>query len=120
MLDALFLGNHNCILLAPIVSTPFSCFADSFFRRCLSSLIFQVNLVFVPGTLDSNCQHIFDNKNIGGCFLDTLELGGFLPGLIVSCAFSPFYQFGIMAWNRFPFSLSFCCSLLTVWREVKK
>ena len=25
--------------------------------------------------------------------------GGGFPGLVGSCAFSPFYQFGIMAWN---------------------
>ena len=25
--------------------------------------------------------------------------GGVFPGLVGSCAFSPFYQFGIMAWN---------------------
>ena len=122
MLDALFLGNHNWILLAPIVSTPFSsfpsiqelllilrrrvaCFSYSFFRRCLSSPIFQVSLVFVPGTLDSSCRHISGDRNVGGCFLDTLEPGGggggggggVLLGLVVSCAFSPFYQFGIMA-----------------------
>ena len=71
MLDALFLGNHNWILPAPIVSTPFSCFpsvkelllilrrrvacfADSFFKRSLSSPIFQVNFIFVLGTLDSS------------------------------------------------------------------
>ena len=124
MLDALFLGNHNWILPAPTVSTPFfcfpfvqelmlillyrvACFADSFFRCCLSSLIFQVSLVVVvPGTLDSSCRHISGDKNVGGCFLDTLELGGgggggvggwgFLSGMVVSCAFSPFYQFGIM------------------------
>ena len=47
--------------------------------------------------------------------------GGGFSGLVGSCAFSPFYQFGIMAWNRFPFpSFSFCCCLLAVWREVKK
>ena len=137
MLDALFLGNHNWILPAPIVFTPFSCFhffqelmlillyrvacfANSFFRSCLSSLIFQVSLVVVPSTLDSSCRHISGDKNVGGCFLDTLELWGFLPGMVVSCAFSPFYQFGIMAWNLFPFSLSFCCCLLAIWREVKK
>ena len=55
-----------------------ACFANSLFRR-LSSLIFQVNLVFVPSTLDSSCQHVFDDRNVGGCFLDTLELGGFFP-----------------------------------------
>ena len=115
MLDVLYLGSHNWISPAPIVPTPFSCFPsvqelllilhrrvayfeDSRFRH-LSSLIFQAILVFVPGTLDSNCRHIFGDRNVGGCFLDTLEMVGFLPGLVVSCAFSPFYQFGIMAWN---------------------
>ena len=115
MLDALFLGNHNWILPAPIMSTPFSCFpsvqelmlilpcrvtcfADSLFRRS-SSLIFQVRLVFVPGTLDTSCRHVSGDGNVGGCFLDTLELGGFFPGLVGSCAFLPFCQFGITTWN---------------------
>ena len=73
-----------------------------------------MSLFFVPSMLDSSCRHIFGDKNVGGCFLDTLELGGFLPGMVVSYAFSPFYQFGIMAWNGFPFFLSFCCCLLAV------
>ena len=94
MLDALFLGNHNWILPAPIVSTPFSCFpsvqelllilhrrvacfADSFFKCCLSSPIFQVNFIFVLGTLDSSCLRVFGGWNVGGCFLDMLGLGGF-------------------------------------------
>ena len=115
MLDALFLGNHNWILLAPIVSTPFPyflpvqelllilrrravCFADNLFRRS-SSPIFQVSLVYVPGTLDSSCRHVSDDENLGGCFLDTLELGVFSFGLVGSCAFSPFCQSGITVWN---------------------
>ena len=114
MIDALFLGDHSWILPVPIVSTPFSCFpfvqelmlilrrrvmcfAYSIFKH-LSSLIFQVSLVFVLGTLDSSFRHISDDKNVGGCFLNMLELGGGgLLGMVVSCAFSPFYQFGIMA-----------------------
>ena len=74
------------------MSTPFSCFpfvqelllilrcrvvclADGLFRR-LSSLNFQVSLIFVPGMSYSNCWHVSDDRNVGGCFLDTLELGG--------------------------------------------
>ena len=72
------------------------------------------------GTLDSNCWHVSGNKIVGGCFHDTLEVGVIFPGLVGSCAFSPFYQFGIMAWNLFPFPLPFCCCLLIVWRGVKK
>ena len=71
-----------------------ACFADSFFRRCLSSLIFKVSLIFVSGTLDSNCRHVSDDRKIGGCFLDTIELkrggGGGFPILVGSCVFSPF------------------------------
>ena len=91
MLDALYLGSHNWISPAPIVSTPFSCFpsvqellliprckvacfADNLFKH-LSSPIFQVSLVFVLGTLDSSCWHVSDDRNIGGCFLGMLELG---------------------------------------------
>ena len=75
------------------------CFVNSLFRR-LSSSIFQVSLVFVPGMLDSSCRHVSDDRNVGGCFLDTLELGGGgggggvfggFPSLVGSCAFSPFY-----------------------------
>ena len=33
------------------------CFADGLFRR-FSSLIFQVSLAFVPGTLDFSCWHV--------------------------------------------------------------
>ena len=54
------------------------CFADSLFR-CLFSPIFQVSLVFVPGTLDSSFRHVSDDGNLGGCFLDTLERGGGVP-----------------------------------------
>ena len=92
MLDALFLGNHNWILPSPIVSTPLSCFlsvqelllifrhrvacfADSFFRR-LFSLVFEVSLIFVSGTIDSSCRRVFDDRNLGWCFLDMLGLGG--------------------------------------------
>ena len=95
MLDALYLGSHNWISPAPIVPTPFSCFpsvqelllilrcrvacfADSLFR-CLSSPIFQVSLIYVSGTLDSICRRMSGDRNVGGCFLDTLELGGVFP-----------------------------------------
>ena len=75
-----------------------ACFADSLFRH-LSSPTFQVSLVFIPGTLDSSCRHVSRDTNVGECFFDTLGMGGFFLGLVGSCAFSPFYQFGIMAWN---------------------
>ena len=101
MLDALYLGSHNWISLAPIVSTPFSCFpsvqelllilhcrvtcfADSLFKRS-SSPIFQVSLVFVSGTL-------------GGCFLDTLEPGGVFPwlgGFMCVLALLPIWYYGM-------------------------
>ena len=96
MLEALFLGINNWILPTPIVSIPFSCFpsiqdllrilrcrvvcfADSLFRRSFSPT-FQVSLVFDSGTLDSSFRHVFDGENVGGCFLGTLELGGFSLG----------------------------------------
>ena len=58
-------------------------------------------------TLDSNCRYVFGDRNVGECFQDTLELGGgggggggaLFLGLVGSCALSPFYQFGIRAWN---------------------
>ena len=50
------------------------CFMDSLFKR-FSSPIFQVSLV-VLDTLDSSCQHVSGYMNVGGCFLDKLELGG--------------------------------------------
>ena len=95
MLDALYLGSHNWILLAPIVPITFFCFpsvqelllilcckvvcfVDSLFRH-LSSLIFQVSLIFVLGRLDSSCRRVSSDKNVGGCFLDTLELEGVSP-----------------------------------------
>ena len=59
-----------------------ACFADSLFRR-LSSPIFQVSLIFVLGTLDSSCQHVSGGRNVGGCFLDTLELGGGFTSLVL-------------------------------------
>ena len=122
MLDALYLRSHNWISPAPIVFTPFSCFpsiqefllilrcrvacfVDSLFRR-LSSPIFQVSLVFVLGTLDSSCWHVSGDENVGGCFLDTLELGGGGGGgggvsLVwwVHVRSPSFYQFGITTWN---------------------
>ena len=52
-----------------------ACFVDSFFRR-LFSPIFQVTLIFVSGTLDSSCRRVFGDRNVGGCFLDMLKLGG--------------------------------------------
>ena len=92
MLDALYIGSHNWIAPVRIVSTPFSyflsiqelllilhckvaCFADSPFKR-LSSPIFQVSLVFISGTVYSSYQHVYGGRNIGGCFLNMLELGG--------------------------------------------
>ena len=51
------------------------CFADSFFRR-LSSLIFQVSLIFVLGRLESSRRRVSGDRNIGGCVLDMLGLGG--------------------------------------------
>ena len=95
MLNALYLGSHNLISPVPIVSTPFSCFpsvqellmilrcrvacfADSLFRR-FSSPNFQVSLIFVLSMLDSSCRRVFGDKNVGGCFLDMLELGGVFP-----------------------------------------
>ena len=53
-----------------------ACFTDSLFR-CSSFPTFQISLVYVPGTLDSSCQHVYDDGNVGGCFLGMLELGGF-------------------------------------------
>ena len=53
-----------------------ACFAICLSRR-LFSPIFQVSLAFVLGTLDSNCRYVSDNRIVGGCFQDTLELGGF-------------------------------------------
>ena len=80
-----------------------ACFSDCL-SKCLFSLIFQVSLVFVFGTLDSSCRHVSGDRIVGECFQDTLELGrggggGHFSGLVGSCAFSPFYQFGIMEWN---------------------
>ena len=94
------------------------CFANSLFRRSFFPT-FQVSPVFIPGTLDSSCRHVSGNVNVGGCFLGILELG-FFPGLVGLCAFFPFYQFGITAWNRLSFPPSFCCCLLAVWQEAKK
>ena len=91
-LYALYLRSHNWILPAPIVSTPFSCFpyvqefllillcrvacfVDSFFRR-LSSPIFQVSLVFVSSMLESSSRRVSDDRNVEGCVLDMLGLGG--------------------------------------------
>ena len=51
-----------------------ACFAICLSRR-LFSPIFKVSLVFVMGTLDSSCRHVFDDKIVGGCFLGMLELG---------------------------------------------
>ena len=93
VLDALLLGNHNWILPAPIVSTQFSCvpsvqelllilrcrvacFAYIFFKRCFSSHIFQVSFIFVSCTLDSTCRRVSGDRNVGGCFLNSLGLGG--------------------------------------------
>ena len=86
--------------------TCFTCFADSFSRR-LFSPNFQVSLIFVSGMLESSCGRVSGNRNIGGCVLDLLGLGGgflfffsfFFSGLVGSCAFLPFYQSGITAWN---------------------
>ena len=78
-----------------------ACFADSFFRR-LSSPIVQVSLIFVSGMLESSCGCVSDDKNVGGCVLDVLGLGGgflFFPSPVGSCAFLPFYQSGITTWN---------------------
>ena len=55
-----------------------ACFADCLSRR-LFSPIFQVSLVFVLGTLNSSCRHVFGDRIIRGCFQDTLELGGVFP-----------------------------------------
>ena len=43
----------------------------------LFSPIFQVNLIFILGTLDSSCQYVSSDRIVGGCFQDTLELKGF-------------------------------------------
>ena len=108
------LGNNKWILPASIVSSPFSCFSyvqellwifccgvpcfvDSFFGR-LFLPTFQVSPVLVPSKLGSSRRHMFSDVNVEGCFLGMLELGVF-PGLVGSYAFSPFYQFGITAWN---------------------
>ena len=136
MLDTLFLGNHNWILPAPIVSKPFSyfpsvqelllilcrrvtCFTDSLFKR-LSSPIFQVRFLFVSGTLDSSCRRVSGNKNVRGCFLDMLGLGGgffWSGGLMCVLALLPVWYSSM---ELIPFPLSFCCCLLAIWREVKK
>ena len=50
-----------------------ACFANSLFR-CLSSPIFQVSLVFITGMLDFSFRHVSDDRNLGGCFPDKLEL----------------------------------------------
>ena len=81
-----------------ILRCSIACFADCLSKR-LFSLIFQVSLIFVLGKLDSNCRHVSGDRIVGGCFQDMLELGEFFPALVGSCAFSPFYQLGIMAWN---------------------
>ena len=57
-----------------ISSCRVTCFPDCL-SRCLFSPIFQVSLVFVSGTLDFSCRHVSGNKNVGGCFQDTLKLG---------------------------------------------
>ena len=60
-----------------------ACVANSLFRRSFFPT-FQVSLVFVPGTLDSNCWHVSGDVNVGGCFLGMIELrvfpwtGGFV------------------------------------------
>ena len=113
MLDALYLGSHNWISPAPIVSTPLSCFpsiqdlllilrckvtciVDSLFKR-LSSPIFQVSLVFFLGTLDSSGRHVSDDRNIEGFFLDMLELGGFplSCGFMCVLALLPVWYYGM-------------------------
>ena len=63
-----------------------------------------MSLVFVLGTLDSSWRHVSGDRIVGQCFLGhagTRGGGGGrgFPGLVGSCVFSPFYQFGIMAWN---------------------
>ena len=60
--------------------------------------------------LDSSCRLVSGDRNVGGCFLDMLELmggrgegggggGGGFSSLVGSCVFSPFYQFGITPWK---------------------
>ena len=78
-----------------------ACFTDTFFRH-LSSPIFQVSLIFVLGTLDSSFRHVFDDRNVGGCFLDTLELrgggGGGFPwsgGFMCVLALLPVWYYGM-------------------------
>ena len=93
------------IFLFPFRSRAFTdtpvCLADCLSRR-LFSLIFQVSLVFVLGTLDSS----FRQQDRRRVFSGNARTeggggggGGGFPGLVGSCTFSSFYQFGIMAWN---------------------
>ena len=90
-------------MFTPFLSSPFvqefllihrrgvASFEDSFFKR-LSSPISQVSLTFVLGRLESSRRHVFGDRNLGGCVLDMLGLGGGFPFFLVgSFAFLPFY-----------------------------
>ena len=57
---------------------------------------YQVSPILVLSTLGSSHWHM--SGDIEGCFLGMLEPGVF-SGLVGSCVFSPFYRFGITAWN---------------------
>ena len=62
--------------LLRVIHCGVECFADSLFKHSFF-LTFQVSPIFIPGMLDSNCQHVSSDVNVGGCFLGMLELGGF-------------------------------------------
>ena len=73
-----------------------ACFVDSLFRRSFF-LTFQVSPIFVLGTLDSSCQHVSGDVNIGGCFLGMLELG-VLPwpgGFVCILTLLPVWYYGM-------------------------
>ena len=90
------------------------CFADYLSRR-LFSLIFQVSLVFVLGTLDSSCRHVSSDRIVGGCFQNMLEPGGFFPGsgrFMCVLALSPVWYYGMeLIPLSFPLLLLSACSM---------
>ena len=68
-----------------------ACFEDSFFK-CLSSPISQVKITFVLGRLESSRRSVSSDRNLRGCVLDMLGLGGGFPLFLVGAfAFFPFY-----------------------------
>ena len=73
---------------------------ENLLSKHLFSPIFQVHpfSLFVLGMLDSSCWHVSGDRIVEGCFKGMLDLGGFFPGLIGSCAFCllPVWYYGMV------------------------